>query len=120
MSADTVETRQTAVSTISEIWQPSDFAIILGIYKNDHSDLVKREGAWTLVAHATGENCRLLFNLFRADTTSRHRVWACRLAAQFGTQDIMNQLKALAIDSDGHVRKAAHLAIKQLTRPQVN
>jgi len=45
---------------------------------------------------------------------SRYRVWACELAAQFGTVSNLSVLKNFSDDKDGHVRKAAKKTISVL------
>lgn len=107
------ETRIIALSTISELWRATDFGIILTIFKHDGSDSVKKEAAWVLYNHATSENWSELFNSWHLDNLPRHRSWACKLAAKFGSRDIRDKLKILAVDEDGHVRKAAQVAINE-------
>jgi HEAT repeat protein len=102
-------TRASALRALSTVWKDADLQPAFEIYRKDPETGVRREAAWVLKAHADANNWRALFNAFCKDPLARHRVWACELAAAFGSPDILPILSSLAEDPDGHVRKAAVL-----------
>jgi hypothetical protein len=69
-----------------------------------------------LHAHANAHSASQLFSLWRGDPTPRHRVWACELAERFQVAD-SGSLRKLTDDDNGHVRKAARLALTAIEKP---
>jgi len=108
--ASSESTRLTAVAALSKLWHATDLDKLITVFQYDRSEKVRKEAAWVLRAHATPDNCQVLFHLWWADAVSRHRKWACELAAAFDVQCIEKQLDMLTNDPDGHVRRAAQVA----------
>jgi HEAT repeat protein len=77
---------------------------------------VRKEAAWTLRANTSSGNWRALFQAWRSHRLARHRVWACEVAGAFGDTNIEPELVPLAGDEDGHVRKAAARALREIRR----
>jgi hypothetical protein len=107
-----VATRQTAVRALGSIWIDADFVPIFRIYTGAREVEIQREAAWVLRRRANASQWRQLFDAFHVDELARHRQWACELAARFSGSDVLPALKALSLDVDGHVRKAAVEAIE--------
>jgi HEAT repeat protein len=93
------------------LWLDSDFEPVFKIHITDKNGNVRTQAAWTLRRNVAQGNWKTLFEVWQKDEMSRHRVWACELAAQFGTVSNLSVLKKLSDDKDGHVRKAAKKAI---------
>jgi HEAT repeat protein len=107
-------TRECAVRALKSIWQSADFGLVLNCFRHDPSVSVRKDAAWTLVHNVTAENWQVLFDIWKSDPISRHRVFACEIAQKFSGTDCLDALHALAVDPDGHVRKAAEQAIEIL------
>jgi HEAT repeat protein len=108
-------TRQAAIRTLRAIWVDADFTLIFRIYTNALEMDVRREAAWVLRQRASFTHWRMLFDAFHVDELPRHRQWACELAENFSRGGILPALTQLALDVDGHVRKAASQAIRILS-----
>ena len=113
-------TRDRAVITIGHLWAAEDFDTVHRLFRQDPSLNVRREAARTLRWRADGSTWRILFESWRDDKLHRHRVWACQIAGEFGDASVATELKALAEDRDGHVRKAATRALEQLEEHDPN
>ena len=100
-------TRQVALRALAAIWVDADFPLVFGILTNASEIEVRREAAWVLRHRATSLCWRTLFDVFRTDELARHRQWACELAGSFSGPDILQVLRKLSEDVDGHVRQAA-------------
>lgn len=107
-------TRSSALDALATLWRQSDIDIVYRVFLDDSSSEVRRRAAWTLRATADQENWELLFKAWHADNLSRHRVWACELAEEFGGSNLYKELQPLLADVDGHVRKAANHAYEEL------
>jgi hypothetical protein len=83
-----------------------DFAPVFRLPLSDPSPAVRRDAAWTLRRTACAETWRELFEAWKGDQLPRHRLWACELAGEHGDESVGVELRALARDRDGHVRKA--------------
>jgi HEAT repeat protein len=105
------KTREVAIEALDKVWLDSDFEQIFKIHTTDKNSNVRTQAAWTLRRNVTRRNWETLFEAWQKDKMSRHRVWACELAAQFGSVSNLSALKKLSDDQDGHVRKAAKKAI---------
>ena len=108
------KTREVALEALDKLWLDSDFEQIFKIHTTDKNSNVRTQAAWTLRRNVARGNWKTLFEVWQKDEMSRHRVWACELAAQFGTVSNLSMLKKLSDDKDGHVRKAAKKAINVL------
>jgi hypothetical protein len=109
-------TRQCAIRALCTLWRPSDFAAVMAVFKNDTSEEVRREAGRTLRQHAEADNWMHLFEAWRKSQLHTHRIWACELAAEFGDKGVVAEVEAMTNDSDGHVRKAAKVALTNLTQ----
>jgi HEAT repeat protein len=110
-------TRQTAVRTLGAIWIDADFPLMFHIYSTASQEDIRRDAAWILRRRVTCAQWRMLFDAFCVDDLPRHRQWACELAGSFSGPDLLPVLSKLALDVDGHVRKAASHAIRALSSP---
>lgn len=108
------KTQEVALEALNELWLDSDFKQVFKIHATDKNSNVRKQAAWTLRQNVARENWKTLFEVWQKDEMSRHRVWACELAAQFGSVSNLSVLKKLSDDQDGHVRKAAKKSISIL------
>jgi HEAT repeat protein len=107
-------TREVAVRALSSVWRPSDFDVVMKCFQKDHSNAVRKEASWTLGQHITKDNWKKLLCVWSTDSIPRHRSWACEIAGEFGSSNIREPLEKLLNDVDGHVRRAAKLALEKL------
>jgi HEAT repeat protein len=105
-------TREAALRAWRALWEPGDFEQVLTIHLTDEVEDVRKEAAWLLAQYASDENWQRLFSEWSTARLARYRVWACELAARFGTIGVEKALQALVEDQDGHVRKAARRALE--------
>lgn len=112
----TPSTRQVALTALETIAQAEDFDTLVSTFKSDPSIEVRRASGWTLFKRRTSNLAPRLFALWHADPLPRHRGWACRLATEFPSAEFGERLLALSLDLDGHVRKAAKLALRALAQ----
>jgi HEAT repeat protein len=106
--------RASAIESISGIWLSSDFEALVSIYQND--DDCRKTAAYVLFEQVEDSNWKKLFEIFANDKqVPRHRIWACHIASKYGGNDIIEKIKALSHDNDGHVRKHAKRALKVIT-----
>jgi HEAT repeat protein len=108
------KTREVALEALDKLWLDSDFEQVFKIHTTDKNSNVRKQAAWTLRRNVARGNWKTLFEVWQKDEMSRHRVWACELAAQFGSASNLSALKKLSDDQDGHVRKAAKKTISVL------
>jgi HEAT repeat protein len=107
--------RQAAIFSLSNIWLPSDFDLLALIYRRDKR--CRKDAAYVLYDHADPLNWKTAFELFASDKeVHRHRRFACHIASQYGGKDIIEAIKVLSNDPDGHVRKDAQRALLILTQ----
>jgi HEAT repeat protein len=104
--------RECAAKALNEIWQMDDFDKVYSIYATEKIQKVRNAAAWTLRDHATNDNWLKLFEAWWQDSLVRHRKWSCELASTFGVNQVKKELEKLALDKDGHVRKAAIKALE--------
>jgi HEAT repeat protein len=116
----TKATRKTAIRALGSVWVDADFPLIFRIYADDLEFDVRREAAWILRRRVTSTNWQTLFDAFHVDQLPRHRQWACELAENFSSSIIVPVLSQLALDADGHVRKAAAQAIRTVSNRDLN
>ena len=114
--SDAGNTRIAALIALKELWQPSDFDLVLSMFQKDVSEQVRREAAWTLRSNADKSNWESLFEVWRTDPLHRHRIWACELAGKFGDRSHAKILQVMLKDTDGHVRAAADHTLQELSR----
>ena len=107
-------TRSECLRALRVLWRETDFEPIFSIFERDPFEDVKREAAWTLREHAGNLNWRRLFDVWKTGNLSRYRIWACELADAFGSLAVLDNLKRLAGDEDGHVRKAAKSSLEKV------
>jgi hypothetical protein len=103
-----------AVEALAEIWLPENFGPTLKLFRKTTDDATRKRAAWTLRQCATAEEWKELFDTWSIDDVPRHRVWSCELAGQFGGQKDIETVAHLENDVDGHVRRAASEAMRQL------
>lgn len=104
-------TREVALEALEKLWLDSDFEQIFKIHTTDKNSNVRKQSAWTLARNVSRANWKILFEVWQKDEMASHRVWACELAAQFGSASNLETLEKLSDDENGHVRKAAKKAI---------
>jgi HEAT repeat protein len=110
-------TRAASLRALRALWQESDFEPVFRALSSDASIDVRKQAAWTLQATASRSTWRPLFEAWRADALPRHRAWACELASEYGSSDVLADLHRLVGDTDGHVReRAAHAILDLETR----
>lgn len=107
-------TRKAALRTLRSIWQEQDFALVFSVFRNDQSETVQNEAAWTMRDVAAETNWGPLFSLWAQDHRPRHRLWACEIAGSYGGPDVIPSLIELSKDTDGHVRRMALRAVDQV------
>ena len=107
-------TQNTALQAITVLWQAGSFAPVFRVYSTTQSEETRREAAWAMVRNAGKDTWRTLFDAWRSDCLARHRVWASELAEHFSVIEVEADLRKLAEDEDGHVRKAALRALERL------
>lgn len=109
------EIRNSAIRSINQIWLSSDLDELSLIYQKDQ--LCRKEAAYVLYQHADPHNWKTIFELLAHDEqVHRHRVWACHIAGQYGGKDIIEAIKILANDKDGHVRRHAEHTLAILAK----
>lgn len=99
--------REAAVSALATLWQRGDYEAVKRLYLFDTSPSVCKEAAWALFSNASEATWRDLYALWRVSSAGRYRLWAIRLARQFGNAEDIQLLTCFQNDPDGHVRKAA-------------
>lgn len=99
--------REEAIRTLEALALPKDFGMLLDRYQNDPSIRVKKVLGWVLKNLATQNNWQDLFFVRKDDPIPRHRVWACEIVGIYDPLSVITELKRLASDPNGHVRKAA-------------
>lgn len=109
-------TKIVAIKTLNNIWQEKDYERIFKILVNDPEIKVRKESAFILMNKTNSNNWKPLFEFFVKDTVSRHKVWACNLLEKYGDISYIPILSELEKDKDGHVRKAAQIAINKINR----
>jgi HEAT repeat protein len=112
LTSSSPSTREVSARALASLWLPTDMAPLIASFKEEKNERVRRQLAWTMREHVTGDNWRTVFSLFVADRVARHRKWACEIANEFNPSLVRNDLERLASDPDGHVRKAAKLGLK--------
>ncbi len=113
LASQEAATRRRALQALSVLWQPSDFGRVLTMLQTDQSREVRLAAAWTLRANVDLDNWWALYRTWGVDPLPRHRVWACELEGQFGTAGQVPEREKLTQDKDGHVRRAAKLALEK-------
>lgn len=108
------DTRYTALEALERLWEPSDFDAVFARYRNDPSDKVRKRAACTLAENVGAEHWEPVFQAWSRDSIPRHRTWACSIAERFGNRGALPILSALVSDPDGHVRRAAERASKEI------
>jgi HEAT repeat protein len=114
LDADEDSTRVAALRALRGLWQQADFEKVLRVFTSYASGEVRNEAAWTLRSVASATNWDQLFALWRVDPLPRHREWASELALHYGSREVVPELRHLAEDADGHVRKSAARAVQEL------
>jgi HEAT repeat protein len=109
-------TREAGLRALERLWQEADFQIVLGIFKSDASEDVRRTAGWTLRGTRSAASAAVLLELWRADALARHRLWACEIVAEFPQREFHDGIAPLERDEDGHVRKAARRALEAIGR----
>jgi HEAT repeat protein len=107
-------TRRVAAQTLRSLWLETDLARLIQTVTSDSDPEVRKEAAWTLRATATAATWRQLFEVWYADSLARHRGWAAELAGAFGDSEVLLVLGSLANDVDGHVRRQAAQAMREI------
>lgn len=107
-------TRTEALAALATLWQPTDFEPVFVCLRLDPSAEVRKRAAWTLRTNASAASWRRLFDTWRRDPLPRHRTWAAELAAALGGREVEPPLQELLEDPNGHVRKAAQDALRQI------
>jgi len=103
-----------ALAAMEAVAVEEDLQRVLKIFLKRKDRWVHNQAGCVLLALTNSSTWRSVFDAFRADSTARHRVWACELIAQFGIESDARLLNAMAADADGHVRKAAQRAASAL------
>lgn len=99
-------TRLTAIKFFEEAWNDSVFEDILYLYSLPNDD-IKKASAKVLRQNANSENWKLVFDKLKNDLVPRHKTFALELAEKFNRKEVIEELKVLFRDEDGHVRKLA-------------
>lgn len=103
--------RVAAVEALDTCGGAETFDVLFPLLRVDTSEMVRRRAAFALQRHSTSTTWSALFTRWQSDALPRHRVWACDLAARFGDTTCVSTLLLLENDRDGHVRRAARLAL---------
>ena len=114
LDAKPKSSRQTALQALRELWQDADFKRVLQAFTSETSTAVRKEAAWTLRSTVSASTWRQLFTVWCGDALPRHRGWACELAALYGSGEVLTDLERLTHDVDGHVRKVAAQAVRDI------
>ena len=109
------ETQLVALRALERLGSSAHFEPIFALFGDTQTDRARKQTGWLLRAIADSETWPVLFSAFESDPLHRHRVWACDLAAEFGTPADLRLLALLLEDRDGHVRKAAKAAQLEIT-----
>jgi HEAT repeat protein len=105
-------TQVAALQAIARLWRaPDDFRAVLDVFVTTGNRDVRSQAAWTLYKTASADGWRELFHHWHVDRLAQHRTWACRLAGAFGPGEVARELRGMARDPNGHVRKAAARAL---------
>ena len=107
--------RRSALLTLADIWQPSCFRKVVNLFQTERNETVRKEAAWTLRKQVDKTSWRELFELWQRDSLSRHRLFACEIAEEFGNNAVRDKITMLLNDKDGHVIKAATRVLQKLT-----
>ena len=97
--------RAAAIEALARLWDTQDFEIVKRLSTFDASSEVRKEAARTLMLSADASNWRELYALWRASRVGHYRLWAVKLAYQFGGEESGQLLEGFQDDQDGHVRK---------------
>ena len=111
LSTSERDTRLSALSSLKELWAPSDIDLVISIYHSDNDEMVHRAAGFIMWENSNENNWQRLLNCFWNDPLPRHRLWACQLIGKFGDFHDHPQLVALLDNKDGHIRKAANKAL---------
>jgi HEAT repeat protein len=107
-------TREVALAALRALGDADDFERVFEVVRRDPSERVRKAAAWVLRDHVATRTWRPLFDAWHHDPIPRHRVWACEIAAEFGRADVALALSAMKDDPDGHVRRAAAIALSSI------
>lgn|GEM_PF-1284382 len=111
-------TRLTALHSLEDSWQPTDFDLVFGLYLSDSSYRVRKQAAWTMRKNIHSDNWRRVVSAWSNDPIPRHRIWACELIESFGGRTDIPTLQPLLGEGNGHVRRAAERAVQRLEAVQ--
>jgi HEAT repeat protein len=114
IDAEEESTRIVSLHALRALWQESDFERVFRAFSSDGSTAVRKEAAWTLRSNASPSTWRRLFEVWRASSLPRYREWACELASAYGSSNVLPDLRRLVNDTDGHVRKRAAQAVRDV------
>jgi HEAT repeat protein len=103
--------RESAWCALESLWRPGDFETAWPQARCESVEAVRRHAACALYSNATRSDALVLVEHWVGDPVPRLRVWACRLVARFGAREGAETVRPLLTDRDGHVRKAARIAL---------
>lgn len=103
--------RESAWCALESLWRPDDFDAVWPLARSESVQSVRRHAACALFSNASSTDALELVAHWVGDPVPRHRVWACRLVARFGAHEGVAAIRRLLTDRDGHVRKAARIAL---------
>jgi len=114
LRADNPEVRDIALNTLGLLWREPDFEPVFQIHRQDEQRSVRIAAAKTLRGRVSSQTWRKLFGVWREDRETRHRLWSCELAQEFGSRHDLPAVEPLLADRNEHVRRAAQRSIAKL------
>lgn len=115
LKSDNPDVRDIALNTLARLWDERDFEPVLHLHRHDGRRAVRIAAAKTLRAQATSRTWRKLFGIWRVDRETRHRLWSCELAGEFGSRKDLPEVRPLLRDQNPNVRLAAQRSVEILS-----
>jgi HEAT repeats len=113
VKASDKSTRLCALRALQSLWRAPDLSQCSNLSFTIHPKTCegRRPGP---CARMPGRRTRITFSAWSNDSLPRHRVWACEVAAAFGTRELLPAVHDLMADGNGHVRSAAMRAAAEI------
>lgn len=108
--ATDIHTRIAAVQALAKLGHHDDIDVAESLMAG-RDEAGQKEGAFACRSLVSQFSWRRLAGTWSSDRVPRHRLWAVELLGKFGAPQDVLALDGLSVDPDGHVRKAAKLAV---------
>ena len=115
LKSKSIATVESSLRGLEYAWDDECFEQVFCVYKTHKSIRVKKAAAYPLCTHASLGTWKSIFTEFSSDSIDRHRVFACKIAYKFGDKGVLESLRNLARDKNGHVRWYSERTLKRLS-----